>query len=460
MATVTRENIGTLHDKITVELSSEDYMPSFEKQLKTYAKSVNMPGFRKGMVPSGMVRKMYGPSIFNEEVFRTAGTKLEDYLKEHQLPIFAQPMAMAGDEPLKLDMNNPSEVKISFEVGIKPDFDVESVIKGASLTKQKVAVSDTMVNDEIERLQKRHGIVDEQDAIENNENVVYSNLELCDEKGNVVEGAEPVQDTELMEKYPAKLNEQLMGKKKEESIVFQPSAVCTEEELADFLKHSLKAGEEAKDNFYKLTITKVTKVTPRELGEELYEQVFPNAGLKTEEEFKNRIKEELGREFDRVSSERLQNEIFEILVHKTEMELPVPFLKRWMKEGGDKPRTDEEVENEFHNFDHQLRWTLVSDKLLVDYGIQVTREEVMDDIKARVLAYFGMTPDMAEETPWMDEYMAKVAQDEKTMDETYRRLLYNKLFVELENKFSVAEQEVPEEEFFQQQPDPHAVHAH
>lgn len=459
MATVTRENIGKLHDKLTVELSKDDYMPSFEKQLKSYAKSVNMPGFRKGMVPTGMVRKMYGPSIFNDEVFRTAGTKLEDYLKEHQLPIFAQPMAMAGDEPLKLDMNDPSEVKISFEIGLKPELEVESVIKGATLNKPVVAVSDSMVNDEIARLQKRHGEVEEQDAIENNENVVYTNLELCDEKGNVAEGTEPVEDTELMEKYPAKLNEQLMGKKKGESIVFQPSAVCTEEELADFLKHSLKAGEEAKDNFYKLTITKVTKVTPSELGEKLYEQVFPGSELKTEEDFTNRIKEELAREFDRVGNERMQNDIYELLVHNVSMELPVDFLKRWMKEGGEKPRSDEEVEQEYSTFDHQLRWTLISDKLLVDYGIEVSREEVMEDIKARVLAYFGMTPDMAGETPWMDEYMAKVVQDEKTMDETYRRLLYNKLFAELVTKFNVTEQEVPEEEFFKQ-PDPHAAHAH
>ena len=167
----------------------------------------------------------------------------------------------------------------------------------------------------------------------------------------------------------------------------------------------------------------------------------------------------MAREFDRVGNERMQNEIYELLVHNVSMELPVDFLKRWMKEGGEKPRSDEEVEQEYSTFDHQLRWTLISDKLLVDYGIEVSREEVMEDIKARVLAYFGMTPDMAGETPWMDEYMAKVVQDEKTMDETYRRLLYNKLFAELITKFNVTEQEVPEEEFFKQ-PDPHAAHAH
>ena len=459
MATVTRENIGKLHDKLTVKLSKEDYMPAFEKQLKTYAKSVNMPGFRKGMVPTGMVRKMYGPSVFNEEVFRTSGTKLEEYLKENQLQIFAQPMAMANEGPLNLDMNNPADVDISFEIGLKPDFDVDTVIKDNTVTKFKVSVADSMVTDEIERLRKRHGLVNEQTEITDKENVIYSNIELCDKEGNLTEGVDAIEDTELLDKYPAKMKKQMMGMKPTESVIIQPSKVCSADELPIFLKDNLKAGEEVKDNFYKITITKVTNVTAAAFGEELYEQVFANSGIKTEEEFKTRITEELGREFERVSSERLQNEMYELLVHKTPIELPINFLKRWMKEGGEKPKTDEEVENEFHTFDHQLRWTLISDKLMVDYGVEVTREEVMEDIKARVLGYFGMNADMAEETPWMDEYMAKVAKDEKTLDETYRRLLYNKLFLQMETKFSITEQEVPEEEFFKQ-PDPHAVHAH
>src|SRR4051794_40929855 len=110
MATVTRENIGTLHDKITVKLQKEDYMPSFEKTLKQYAKSANVPGFRKGMVPSGMLRKMYGQSVFSEEVVRTAGKKLEDYMRDEKLAIFAQPMILPEAARTQLDMNAPADV--------------------------------------------------------------------------------------------------------------------------------------------------------------------------------------------------------------------------------------------------------------------------------------------------------------------------------------------------------------
>src|SRR5579871_743167 len=123
MAIVTRENIGTLHDKLTVKLEKTDYMPSFEKSLKEYAKKANIPGFRKGMVPLGLMRKMYGPSIFNEEVVRSAGKNLEDYMKDQNISIFAQPMILPDENRAPLDMNNPDNIDFAFEVGLKPEFD-------------------------------------------------------------------------------------------------------------------------------------------------------------------------------------------------------------------------------------------------------------------------------------------------------------------------------------------------
>src|SRR3954471_5112704 len=105
MATLTRENIGTLHDKITVKLTKEDYLPSFDKTLKQYAKTANVPGFRKGMVPAGMLRKMYGQSIFNEEIIRAASKKLEEYMKEEKLSIFAQPMILPDENRAQPDVN-------------------------------------------------------------------------------------------------------------------------------------------------------------------------------------------------------------------------------------------------------------------------------------------------------------------------------------------------------------------
>jgi trigger factor len=171
------------------------------------------------------------------------------------------------------------------------------------------------------------------------------------------------------------------------------------------------------------------------------------------------LREELSREFNRITGERLQNEIYELLVHNTPITLPVAFLKRWMREGGEKPKSAQEVENEFSSFEHQLRWQLISDKLMGENNIQVSMEEVNKDIKARVLQYFGLGPDDEDEAPWMDSYMQKIAKDEKMIDETYRRILFGKLFTFLEGKFPTEEKEIGEEEFFKLG-DAHAAHHH
>ena len=450
MATVTRENIGNLHDKITVKLGKEDYMPTFEKTLKQYAKNANVPGFRKGMV-----RKMYGQSLFGDEVLRSAGAKLEEYLGNEKLSIFAQPMMMANEQPLSLDMNNPNEVDFSFEIGLKPEFNVPALENKTKLTRYKISVSDKMLEDEIERIKRRYGKVEDQVSVIGKDDILYTTFHPCDAEGNIT--GDGVDDTSLMEKMPAKLQEMLMGKKANDTVVFRPADVAEGAELQSFMKDPIKQPLEAAEGYFKLTITKVGMLIPADLNVELFTQVFPNDAMTTEAEFKERIRTELSKEYVRISNERLQNEMYELLVHSTPVPLPESFLKRWMREGGEKRKSAEEVENEYPSFVHQLLWTLISDKIIIDNKIEVSLEEVNSDIKTRVLAYFGMETD--EDAPWMEGYMAKVAKDQKTLDETYRRLLFDKLFQHLEKQFSVEEKEVGEEEFFKL-PDPHAVHHH
>jgi len=456
MATVTRENIGTLHDKLTVKLTKEDYMPSFEKSLKQYAKTANVPGFRKGNVPTGMLRKMYGQSLFGDEVIRNAGKQLEDYLREQQLSIFAQPMILR-DNAVQLDMNNTADVDFSFEIGIKPDFEITALKQKAPLTHYHITVSDKMLDDELERIQRRYGKVESQDAVTNKEDIIYSTFEVSDANGNVAEGAAKIEDTEVLDKVPAKLQEMIMGKKPEDTIVFRPADIATGEDLDKFLKDPLKADADAANNYYRLTITKVGLLIPQEIGAELFAQVFQNVEVKDEADFREKIREDLGREFTRITKDRLHSEMYELLVHNTKIDLPVPFLKRWLKEGGENPKSDSEVENEFSSFEHQLRWQLISDQLMQEQKISVSRDEINRDVKGRVLAYFGMGPD--DDAPWLDSYMAKIAQDEKAMDETYRRLLFDKLFTYLETAFTIEDKDIDEEAFFKLQ-DAHAAHHH
>src|SRR5580765_6665385 len=143
MATVVRENIGLLHDKLVVKVNKDDYYPSFDKKLKEYSKTANIPGFRKGMVPAGMVKKMYGPSIYTDEILKTVEKELYGYLQTEKPDIFAQPLALDADIR-KMDFNNPADYEFGFEIGLKPAFEVAPIAK-AKLTLHKVKVTDEMI---------------------------------------------------------------------------------------------------------------------------------------------------------------------------------------------------------------------------------------------------------------------------------------------------------------------------
>lgn len=457
MATVTRENIGTLHDKITVKLAKEDYMSSFEKSLKQYAKNAAIPGFRKGNVPTALLRKMYGQSVFNDEVVRVAGRQLEDYLRGENLAIFAQPLILPNPDGYTMDMNSPADVDFFFEIGLKPNVDIKPVIDNTTLNRYKIDVTDKMLDDEMERIARRSGKVDEQTEVTDKESIIYSTYEACDADGNVTNATDKIEDTEALGKMPAKLQEMLSGKQPGFTAVIRPADVCSAEELEGFLKDPLKAGSETAENHYKFTLTKVGHLIPAEMGVELYEKVFPGRTINSETEFRDLVRAELNKEFARLASERLQNEIFELLVHNTPIELPVPFLKRWMMEGQEKPKSADEVENEFPGFDHQLRWQLITEKIMQESGIQVSLDEVKQNIKAQVMSYFGIESE--EDAPWMESYMTKIMKEEKMLDETYRRLLTGKIFEHLETMVKTTETPIDEEAFFKLA-DAHSMHHH
>ncbi len=456
MALVTRENIANLHDKITVKIGKEDYLPAFEKSLKHFAKTANVPGFRKGMVPAGMVKKMYGQSVFNEEIIRTASNELEQYMRAEKLEIFAKPMMMANKAPKQTDMNAPEDVSFEFEIGLKPNFPIPAIANKAALTKHKIEVSDKMLDDEIGRIARRYGAPEDKETVESKDDVVYATYQAASSEGLIAEGIDKIEDTALVERYPAGLQTLLMGKKAGDSFLIRPMDVCTEAELPAFLQNPIK-NTDAADYYFKVTLTKVALIIPAAIDENLYAQVFAGAEVADEAQFREMIKVELGREYERITIERLNNEIYELLVHQTPIELPETFLKRWLEEGQEKRISKEEVEKQFPSFEHQLRWTLISDKLILENKINVSVDEVNADIKNRVLAYFGMQA--GDEAPWMDGYMQKIAKDEKTLNETYQRLMFDRLFFFLHGQFSITEKSIAEEDFFKLQ-DPHAAHHH
>ena len=443
MATVTRENIGLLHDKLTVKITKEDYYPSFEKSIKEYSKKANIPGFRKGMVPTGMVKKMYGASVFYDAVIKEVEKEIQNYLSTEKPDFFAQPLPMSSDLR-NLDMNNPADYEFPFEIGLKPQIDVDFL--KAKLTLHKVKVSDEMINEEIERLQNRHGKMLEPETVTSEDNVLNVNFVEADAEGNPVQGGISKDNSLLVKYFTPAFREQLMGKKKDDSIVLQLNNAFEEKER-EWITGDLglnKDDASAGDKHFKLTITKVGLVEKRELNEEFFKEVFPGKEIKTEEEFRDELKQEIQKHWDAQSRLQFHDQIYHNLLD-TPIQFPENFLKRWLQRGGEKEKSPEEVEAEFPSFTNQLKWTLISDKIIKENNLEVTQEELRENMEKEILQYFGQMK-MDGDTSWIESYIDRMMKDKKQVDSSYRRLITDKLFTWAEGQVKPEEKEVSAEE--------------
>jgi trigger factor len=459
MATVTRENIGLLNDKITIKVAGADYLPSFEKALKNYSKQANIPGFRKGMVPTGMIKKMHGQSVFADEVIRTVEKELTNYMSTEKLEIFAQPLPLATAEGPKLDMNNPAEYVFDFEVGLKPSFNIADLSK-EKMTRYKVTVTEEMINEEATRLQVRHGKLADRDAVSEDENVLNATFIETDADGNEVEGGIKKDNSFLVKYFAASFRGNLTGKKKDDVINIQLNKAFDEKER-EWILGDLgldKHDEAAAAKYFNMVITKVGLVEKAELNEEFFKAVYPKKEIKTEADFRNEIKAEIEGYWDKQAKNHLQHEIYHVLVDHTQIDFPESFLKRWMQTGGEQPKTQEEVEHEFPTFVNQLKWTLITDKLVHENNIEVKNEDIEAFAKQQLFGYMGMSM-QDEEQPWIAEYITRMMKDRKFVEDAYHRIQTEKVFDFVETKVNAVEKPVTVEEF-SKEAEKHQHHHH
>lgn len=426
MATITKENIGQLHEKITVKLEKTDYLPTFEKALKEYSKKANIPGFRKGMVPAGLIKKMYGNSLFTDEVLKSVDRELISYLQNEKLDIFAQPLPMESDFK-QLDVNNPLDYTFHFEIGMKPAFQLPDLGK-AKITRYVVTVTDEMIDNEITRLQNRYGNMKDLEQVDSEENVLNVIFTASDADGNTAEDAAK-KDNSLLVKYFAEgFRQNWMGKKTGDTLTAKLSDAFDAKEREWIISDlGLKEDATAADQYFNIEITKIGLMEKRELNEEFYNQLYPNQSVVTEGEFRSKIKDEIQNYWNGQSNNQIHDQVFHQLVDHTSIEFPEGFLKKWVKTRGEAPKTDEEVEAEFPKFLNQLKWTLISDKIVQDNGIQVSPDEIRAFAKQQLFNYMGGA-NLSDDQPWVTDYVEKMMKDRKYVEDSYNRIQTQKIF--------------------------------
>ena len=443
MATVVRENLGLLNDKLSVNVTADDYLPAFTKKLKEYSKTANIPGFRKGMVPQGMIKKMYGAGIFNEEVLRSVEKELYTYLDKERPEIFAQPLPMAN-EMSKLDMNNPSDFSFDFEIGLKPEFTLPDVSK-ANLTLYKVAITPEMLDEEIERMRVKGGKMIEPEEVNNEENVL--NILFTEVAGDGVEdeATEPKENSVILKYFSPAIQKEWMGKKVGDSINTTLVKAFDGDKLEMMLKDLGVAKEDAAIKNFQLQLEKIGLVEKREMNAEFFNEIFPGKNIETEEVLREALTTEMEQYWESQSKNQMHDQIYHFLLEDTKMEFPEAFLTRWLETGGEEPKTPEEAQRDYPTFSGQLKWTLISDKIVADNKLEVKNEELRESMSSEVMRYFGQM-NMGEDTSWLESYIDRMMKDEKQVDAAYRRLLTEKVFGSLEAAVKPTEKSVTADE--------------
>ena len=455
MAKVIRENVGLLTDKLTVTIFKEDYLSAFDKNLKQYAKTANIPGFRKGMVPSGLIRKMYGANVFQEEVLKSVEKEMTSYLFVEKLDILFQPLPVESDVRL-LDCNNPKSYAFSFEIGLKPSFNLD--VKNITVTKFKIDVAEDKINDEVARLQTRFGKMTEPETVTNDEDVLNVTFTEVDTEGNVPEGGINKANSVLVKYFTDDFKAKVLGLKVDDVLDVHLASAFGDTERAAILEDLGLDKNEAgsADKTFKMTITKIGFVEKANIDETFFAAAYPSKTITTEDEFRVAVKEDIAVYYDAQSRNQMSDEIYHSLLDNTDIQLPDSFLQHWLLANSETPKTVDELAAEYPAFANQLKWSLISAQLVADNNIKVLPDDIKEFAKMQLFQYMGGQMDMmGENNQWADDYANRMMQDKKFVEESYQRISTEKIFESLLATVSTTEEAISEADFTKKQHNHH-----
>jgi trigger factor len=267
-----------------------------------------------------------------------------------------------------------------------------------------------------------------------------------DAEGNEIEGGINKGNSVLVKYFAEGFRPQLMGKKKDDTLVIQLSTAFDEKER-EWITSDLGIAvneEGALDKYFKMTITKVGLVEKPEMNEEFFSQAFPGRNIVSEDDFRNAVKEGIQATWDAQSRNQLHDQIYHQLIDHTQIDFPEDFLKRWMQQGQEQPKTVEEAEKEYPSFANSLKWTLITSQLTNQNEINVDPAEIKEFAKQQIMGYMG--GQSLEEAPWLDSYAESMLKDKKFIENTYYQLQTTKLFNILEQQVNVIEDVVTPDE--------------
>lgn len=440
---ITKESTGELTAQIIVEVSEQDYSERVNRVLKDYQRKANMPGFRPGKVPFGIVRKMYGNAVMADEVNKQVSEELTSFIKDNEIKMLGYPVP--NDEKTgHIDWGVQKDFSLYFDIGLAPQFEIQP-FENITVPYHSIKVSDEKIDEEINRLSEQHGTVEKVETAEEKD-WISGDIIKIDENGNPVAGADAVESYI----YPASLKDiesksLFIGLGEHEMVEFDLRSVFSDnKDIARLLKITEKEAENMEGNF-RFTVKEVSRLTPAEVNEELFEKAFPGQEVKDEKLFRERVAESIARNYTPESDKLFMQEAVDKIMEQHEFNLPEDFLKRWMLESNRGEVTKEEIEKDFSSVAKSLKWDLVKQKIAKKYDIKVTRKEMEDFVKMYFYSRFGQMPDENDER--MKEIVDRVLNKGEDAERIEADIFNNHLLQVLKKELTLENNEVSLDEF-------------
>lgn len=444
---VSLQNIDKVSALLTIKLEKADYQEQVEKSLKNIRQKAQVPGFRQGMVPMSLVKKMYAKSVMAEEVNKLLSERVYGYIKENNLNILGEPLPNVDKQP-QIDFDTMEEFDFLFDIALAPEFKAE-VAATDKVDYYTVDVTDEMVDNQIKSYTQRNGKYDQVDAYQEND-MLKGLLAELDEAGNTKEGGIQVEGAVMMPSYMKSEAQKAIfaAAKVNDVLTFNPNEAYEghDAEIASLLKIEKEAAAEVKSNF-SFQVEEITRFVEGDLNQELFDLVFGKDVVTTEEEFRAKVKESIASQFVADSDYKFLLDARKVIEAKVgKLEYSDALLKRIMLLNN----TDKGEEFVNENYDksvEELTWHLIKEQLVQQAEIKVEQEDVLNMAKDATRAQFAQYGMLSVPEDILENYAKEMLKKKESIDGLVNRVVEAKLAAVLKGKVTLENKVVSVEEF-------------